>query len=175
MSIEDEVRRMASLVPAPPDEDLPLGANEEAIRAFESRTGLSVPISLREWLQFTNGPGIGPGGLLGIGPNRSELDIEGVLQSYPTWREKGWIPIAGDGCGNYYLVSTSQGGGVYFIDASIDPERLDYVVASDVWRFLWFLLNRELGKKDWPFSREYVLLHDPEVERCLQAPLAWDA
>jgi hypothetical protein len=72
-------------------------------------------------------------------------------------------------------VNTNEGEAVYFIDAAANSEGLDYAVASNVWRFLWFLLEREMGKKDWPFSRDFVLSVDPDIVRCAAAPLPWNA
>jgi len=175
MTITDEVKQLVFAVPSPPGEDPPRGTDDDTITEFDGRTGLRVPTGLREWLRFTNGPCIGPGGLLGIRPDRTCLDIEEVLESYPAWREKGWLPIAADGCGNYYVVNTNEGEAVYFIDAAANSEGLDYAVASNVWRFLWFLLEREMGKKDWPFSRDFVLSVDPDIVRCAAAPLPWNA
>jgi len=173
MSVEAEVKRLIVQVPAPPNEQAAAGTTGDAISAFERRTGLVVPASLAEWLRFANGACVGPGGLLGIRPQRASLDIEGVLRSYPLWKENGWIPVASDGCGNYYVVNTRETDVVYFIDTASNMHRLSYAVSSGHWRFLWFLLARELGNKGWPFSKEYVLSIDPEILKCTSAPLPW--
>ena len=176
MSLEEELKQLVFQVPSPPNEQLPRGATEEAVSAFEGRTGLAVPARLREWLRFINGPCIGPGGLLGIGTHRSSLDIEEVLRWYPRWRDNGWIPVAADGCGNYYVLNTKESGSaVYFVDTALDADHLAYVVGSNLWRFLWFILKAESGARDWPFSKEYVLSHDPDIARCASAPVPWEA
>ena len=145
MNFAEEVKRLAREVSRPPAAQLPAGATDEAAFAFEKRTGLALPPSLREWLEFMNSPCIGPGGLLGIDSPQSWLNIETVLQMYPSWRTNGWIPVAGDGCGNYFILNTSEHGAVYFIDTARDANRLAYAVGSSLWSFLWFMLNRELG------------------------------
>ena len=64
------------------------------------------------------------------------------------WRDRGWLPVAGDGCGNQYVL-VSHG--------------IAYVVASDLWTFLRFLLLRETGDGRWPFDRRAVIAADPEL------------
>jgi hypothetical protein len=176
MNLEEEVKQLVFQVPAPPNELLPGGVTDEAIAAFEMRTRLAVPASLRAWLRLINGPCIGPGGLLGIAPERRSLDIEEVLNSYPRWRENGWIPVAGDGCGDYYVLNTTESGGpVYFIDTASDADHLAYAVGSNLWRFLWFLLKEEMGTEGWLFSKGYVISCDTDIVKCVAAPLPWDA
>jgi len=176
MNLEEEVKQLVRRVGLPPEEQLPEGTTEEAILAFEARTGLIVPASLRKWLRFVNGPCVGPGGVLGIGPKHSFLNMEEILRCYPEWRENGWIPVAGDGCGNYYILNTNEDSGpIYFIDTALDLEHLAYVVASCLWRFLWFILKQELGSNGWPFLREYVTSNDPDIIKCVAAPAPWDA
>lgn len=175
MSIKEDVKEMALRVPSPPCEEAFAGTNHETISDLEKRIGIVVPLSLREWLCFANGPCIGPGGVLGIRPERHWLDIEEVLQSYPSWKGHGWLPVAGDGCGNYYVINTCECGSVYFVDTAMDADKLAYAVASDLWMFLWFLFNHELGDTRWPFTREYVVANDPRIMNCSRAPLPWNA
>jgi hypothetical protein len=78
MTMQEEVMRLAVLVPGPPGEPLPPGLTEAEIEDFARRTGLPIPPDLGEWLRFTNGPCIGPGGLFGIRPRRGHLDIGGA-------------------------------------------------------------------------------------------------
>jgi hypothetical protein len=87
------------------------------------------------------------------------------LDEYPTWRADGWFPIAGDGTGNYYVLLTKgpQAGFIGFIEAVVDPDRLDYLVASNLWSFLRFLFRRDLGARGWPFDRATVLADDPHL------------
>lgn len=174
MDREAEVKQLVLQVPAPPGEQLPSGTTEDAISAFRRRAGIDVPVALRNWLQHVNGPCIGPGGLLGIETGRPSLDIEMVLNWYPQWRERGWLPVASDGCGNYYVLNTvERSGPIYFVDTASDANHLSHVVGSNLWTFLWFLLGNEISKTGWPFSEEYVVLHDPEIVMCTAAPCPW--
>ncbi|MFO0838463.1 MAG: SMI1/KNR4 family protein [Phycisphaerae bacterium] len=159
---------------------LPRGATEDQIEQFVLRTGLQVPPSLRLFLRRWNGIHGGEGGLYGIGPGVDEfLDIEHMLRRFPKFWRKLWIPVAGDGCGSYYIVPTRQefGAGfpVIFCD-HVDGWDATYSVASDYLLFVSFCLQRELDDVDWwPFEREQFLREDPEIARFSGVPLPWDA
>jgi cell wall assembly regulator SMI1 len=180
MTIVEEVKKLAREALRDPAEPvLPEGASDQDIAEFESRTGLIVPLALREWLKFTNGPGIGAGGVRGIRTPHPADDIERCYDLHAGWKDKGWIPIAGDGCGNYYVIVSGDAIGsrspVFFINRHSDPMKLSYIVASDLWRFLRFYLRRDLGERGWPFDREKVLLEDPVLSGCEAATLPWEA
>lgn len=180
----EAVRELLGKVPHPPEEDLPGGADDAEIEAFTERTGVTLPRALVAWLKLSNGPCVGPGGLFGIRPARESLDIEYRLDLYPQWKERGWIPVAGDGCGNYYVLATAQefgpGWPVLFIDTMASPDAPDYIVASDIWRFLVFLLEEELLEEKgiydtpWPFDRTEVTRRDPGIESFTGVPLPWE-
>ena len=187
-TLRSEIQAVTELlenVPQPPEESLPGGIGDADIEAFAERTGITVPPSLAVWLKTSNGPCVGPGGLFGIRPARENLDIEFRLDLYPQWKEQAWIPVAGDGCGNYYVLVTAQefgrGWPVLFIDTMESPDKPAYIVASDLWRFLIFLLDQELlrekGFSDtpWPFDREEVTRRDPEIEGFKGVSMPWDA
>jgi hypothetical protein len=89
-------------------------------------------------------------------------DLAYWIDQYP---QQGWLPVAGDGCGNLYVL-VARGylvGSVGFIETMVDPDRIDYLVASDLWRFLRFLFLRETGDRRWPFDRTTVLAADPNL------------
>jgi hypothetical protein len=111
MAVPEDIQQLVAAVPAPPGESLPRGASDEDIRGFSIRTGVSVPSVLGEWLKFTNAPCVGPGGMYGICPERKHQDIEGVYLDHPEWQSRNWIPIAGDGCGNEYVLAAEGGLG----------------------------------------------------------------
>jgi hypothetical protein len=56
-------------------------------------------------------------------------------------------PPAGDGCGDHYVLIASGelNGSVGFLDQA-DRDTIDYLVATDVWTFLWFLLRSVTGR-----------------------------
>ena len=167
---------LLSLIEWPPDERTTIGAKPELLHGFTVRTGLVIPKELSDWLGVVNGARIGPGGVFGIRPDDPYCDIESTLNVYPTWRTNGWIPVASDGCGNYYLAGAENGATpVYFNETVCDDRTLTYVVSSGIWEFLWFLFTEDLGDSGWPFSREYVLKHDPAIVQCKAAPMPWDA
>ena len=150
-------------LPRPPEEELPRGVTEESLDAFTARTGLSIPSEMREWLKISNGPCVGPGGMFGIKPAREDLDIEGVFALYPSWRSRGWIPLAGDGCGNYYVVlAASEGTPVGFVEVTCDQDAIARVVAPTVFAFLDALFDKELGKKR-PLDDGREFVGDPRV------------
>jgi hypothetical protein len=106
------------------------------------------------------------------------------MESEPLWRERGWIPVAGDGNGNYYVLDSHTGGPgshpVYFLDHETDLAKPEYVVASNLWHFLRFLLKREVEgpqarAASWPFNQRLVLEADPELAAYAGvAPLPWE-
>lgn len=178
MTLQEEVIQLATQVPAPPGEPLPPGLSDGEIDGFNSRTGLSIPPELREWLRFTNGPCIGPGGVYGIRPQREHLDMEGVYEFLPEFKENGWLPLGTDGCGDYYVLAlaSTQLRPVYFIDGYQKKgyKVPTYAVASEFWLFLRFLFRSELGERSWPFDAKAVLASDPDLARVKGAPLPWE-
>lgn len=159
------VLELLARVPRPPEAPPPAGATQEQLDALAAGLGYPVPGSVRAWLRACNGIIAGPGGLYGTQTAPDFLDIESVLARHPRWRPAGWLPVAGDGTGNHYVVDTRQQhlgtDAVFFVDVSADPDRLGYVVASGLRRFLLFLLEKEVGERRWPFDRGYVLDRDP--------------
>ncbi|MFE9694863.1 hypothetical protein [Micromonospora sp. NPDC005806] len=94
---------------------------------------------------------------------------------YPGWRQLGWLPVAGDGLGNFYMLPT-QGplaGYVAFVEAAVDPDEISYVAASNLWSFLRFLFEKELGAKGWPFDSKVVLAADPHLTQVPADLLPW--
>lgn len=184
------------------------GASEDALSRAGQRLGFPLPDQLARWLRICNGSYLGPGGLLGIETVTDFLDLEHTLASvsrlWPEWRVRRWIPVAGDGCGDYYVLDASAGkpwpsGAVFFVDHE-DFDRLAYVVASALPRFLCFLFDEELQARprrlepapsdgadwraelhaqiraeppSWPFHREYVLERDPDLASFPAALLPW--
>jgi hypothetical protein len=173
------VRNLLELVPRPPEAAIPGGLADEDIDAFQSELGYTVPPPLREWLRVSNGPCVGPGGLFGIGAVPKHLSIQHHLSLYPEWGAKKWLPVAGDGCGNYYLLVAAHDFGagfpVVFVEPMVDVSSPIYVAASGLWSFLDFILRKELAKSSWPFGRAEVVAQDPGILDVTGVPLPWDA
>jgi hypothetical protein len=175
MSLRDEVRRLATLVPREPGTDLPPGASDARIEEFSITRRVPIPPEVREWLRFTDGPCIGPGGVYGL---RDFAHTYGFLSEF---QDRGWLPLGTDGCGGYYVLALDSDDTplrpVYFIAPyqaggySVPT----YAVASEFWRFLWFLFRSELGEQRWPFDAEFVLAHDPALKDVSSALLPWVA
>lgn len=165
-------------VPQPPGESLPSGASDAELNSFSDRTGIVLPNEFRQWLKFTNGACVGPGGLFGIRTALPFLDIETYFGMYPSWREKKWLPIAGDGCGNYYVIATQSEYGVgypvLFIETFASSDLPAYIVASDLEHFLHFLFEKEIGNRTWPFDERTVTKKDPAILNFANVSLPWE-
>jgi cell wall assembly regulator SMI1 len=174
----EDLRALALRVPAPPGYTLPGGASEKELSELELRTGLRIPAEFRAWLVEVNGAMIGPGGVFGARDRRDVLSIEGCVRLFPAWRKLGWMPIASDGTGNFWVTllgPDKSNGWVAFIDAQIDPEVISYYAATTVFRFLGFLLEAELGERGWPGDKSYVLARDPGLLRVPDCLAPWNA
>jgi hypothetical protein len=170
-----EVRDMLANVPRAPEQPPVGGASEDDIADLVSRLGRSLPDDLLAWLRICRGEAIGPGGVFGARPDGPALDIQARLALYPSWDDHGWLPVAGDGCGNVYVLIERgrAAGAVGFIDVLADPIAIGYLVASDLWHFLRFLFARELGERGWPFQADAVLSIDPHLSRVPASLLPW--
>jgi hypothetical protein len=87
------------------------------------------------------GARIGPGGLFGPRPDAPSLDMAWIRDLYPQWAQSGLLPVAGDGCGNYYVLA--EDGTVGFVDTLKDPDRIDRWVAGDLLSFMTSLLTSD--------------------------------
>jgi hypothetical protein len=164
----------------------PPGVLDTEIDAFQARLGLNIPRSLREWLRYSNAPATGYGIVLGLTLDNRNQNIEACYPDYLAfWKsDKGWIPIAGDGCGNPFVVATKEedgpGNPVLFFEILTDERKPAYVVASDVWHFFWFYIRQSLRESgcayddEWPFNKEKVIAADPDLQKYTKYPLPWE-
>ncbi|WP_435020921.1 SMI1/KNR4 family protein [Tundrisphaera sp. TA3] len=174
MDIDDEVIRLAGIVPREPGTSLPHGARYGQIAAFSLLHGVEIPPEVESWLLFTDGPRIGFGGVYGL------RDFKETYEIHPGFKERNWLPLGTDGCGDYYVLALDSIDKplrpVYFIDPYASGyDTPTYAVASGFWQFLRFMFRHELGERGWPFDRAYVLAADPEFAGVRSAPLPWVA
>lgn len=162
-------------VPRAPEEVIE-GASVGELAALRQVLGEEIPLQLKEWLQVCNGTTAGPGGIFGTGTDREYLNIEFYIEIYPVWRELDWIPVGGDGTGNYYILATGRHEvgfhAVFFVDMMDNWLHPSYCVASDLFHFLQFLMESELGARGWPFDRKYVESRDPNISASTMLPWA---
>jgi hypothetical protein len=121
-----------------PDDEPPRGAGPAELDDLQARLGCGIPPPLRAWLSVCRGARIGPGGLFGPRPDAPSLDMAWMRDLYPQWAESGLLPVAGDGCGNYYVLA--EDGTVGFVDTMKDPDHIDRRVAGNLLSFMTSLL-----------------------------------
>ena len=178
--LKREVLNMLPRLQLGPDDSLPAGTSLWHINAASVRLGLPFPPELVDWLQICNGPLVGQGGVFGIRPDESFVDVESRHTLLPDWCQREYLPVAGDGCGSQYVISSKPKGlglfPVYFVDHGHHGtlDRPSYVVASGLWRFLWFYFRDDLGDRGWPCKEIYVLRHDPTLTGLENESFCWD-
>ncbi len=131
---------MAGAVRAPED-DPPEDASAAELAVLSDRLGRSLPPVLRSWLSICRGAAIGPGGVFGQRPDRPFLDMVRIRDLFAEWQSLGWLPVAGDGCGNYYVLA--EDGTVGFVEPMNDPGRLERQVSADLLSFMTDLLSAD--------------------------------
>lgn len=115
------------------------GATPDELRQLEERLGRPLPPPLADWLRICRGAAIGPGGFFGHRPDRPYLDVPSCLQLFPEWVERDWIPVAGDGCGNYFVLLPS--GEVGFVDTMSDSTAVEPDLDPDLYSCVERLLQ----------------------------------
>jgi len=177
MTDKERILDLLVSVPKGPWHMLPEGATEAQLSAFLQRTGMQLPPELSSWLSISNGPCVGQGQLFGLETRREWRDIYHILALFPEWKEKKWIPVADDGCGNYYVVPTNGDFGpgfpIVFVDLGESFDSPAYIVASGVLKFIQFYLEDELRLTQWPFDRDEVVRRDPDILKFSGVKLPW--
>jgi hypothetical protein len=64
-----------------------------------------------------------------------------IRDLFAEWQPLGWLPVAGDGCGNYYVLA--EDGTVGFVEPMNDPGRLERQVSADLLSFMTDLLSAD--------------------------------
>ncbi len=159
-------------------------ATDENLRRFEQIHGMCLPCELKSWFRLCDGANVNPGGLESLFPKNEPVCLDWHFKQYPAWKERGWFPLASDGCGDLYvmtahtIISSTGTHPVCFLDQS-DFTKPQFAVASGVWKFLYLLLQTEVlrdqGKEVfWPFHKESVLAVDPALAECKDTLLPWE-
>ena len=166
-------------------------AKEEYFEQFMVEYGFSIPSTLADYLRISNGAWIYPNGVYGIYTEDERLDIRKMFEYFPEWLERKWIPISSDGCGCYNVMDAgynqTEHQPIFFIDCS-DYVKPDYIVASNMWTYIYFHIEQELRDEEnpppefphmsepslWPFNKEYVLSVDPDIEKITAYPIPWE-
>ena len=96
------------------------GASVEVIARASASVGVPFPPELVQWLLLCRGPvEVGSDVILGVETCDGRSCIEQVAAHSPIARHKDWIPVASDGCGNYYvLVRVGESWPVGFVDSA---------------------------------------------------------
>lgn len=136
-----ELRRLVAGAVRAPEDDAPEGASAAERAVLADRLGQSLAPVLGCWLSVCRGAAIGQGGVFGHRPDRPFLDMVTKLDLYPEWRSRGWLPVAGDGCGNYYVLTPD--GIVGFVDTMSDPDTIERQVSADLLAFMTELLGAD--------------------------------
>lgn len=134
----DDLRRLVAGAARAPEDDPPAGASPAELAILADRLGQSLPAELRTWLLICRGAAIGPGGVFGQRPDRPHLDIVKIREIFPEWRALGWLPVASDGCGNYYVLA--EDGAVGFVEPISDPGTISQRTAAGLLSFMTDLL-----------------------------------
>jgi hypothetical protein len=171
MADATEIRTLVAKAVKKRGESTPAPAPADALSLLERTIG-PLPSPLRDWLSLHNGAA----GLLGVATkqelrNNPYAGILGATTRNPDWTARGWIPVAGDDCGNFYVLERASGR-VLFVDRQVDPGAAAFVAASSPWSFLKFFLLAEIKGK-WP-TRNEVLSEDPALDRFTDLPRIWD-
>ena len=162
-----------------PGDLVPPAASEADLNSFELRASVRLPGDLRSWYLLTDGPNFTNVGFPSIRRSADQVSrLETWLDFVPTWRVKGWLPVANDGCGNYYLLANEgdfgPGRPVFFVDMIADRNWPTYIVASCMATFLVFVLQSNMGLWNWPFDKEFVVSEDPAILRFQGLPFPWE-
>lgn len=118
------------------------GATQEELGSLERRLDTTLPEPLVRWLTILNGDTIGQGGVFGAREDDAALDIARIRSIFrEEWQGTAWLPVASDGCGNYYVLM--EDGRVGFVETSEDPRLVSTIEAESLDEFLLWYLPRK--------------------------------
>lgn len=157
------------------------GASPPALERAMRRWDLPLDGVLREWFEFCNGVSIGPEALYGLEQSEPDLDVDVRRSLGVGWAEAGWVPVAGDGFGNSYVVdmagkTVQSHQAVIFVEA-VDPLEPVYAIASNMWTFVEKYVRRdEPGSSGWEvWDLTSAMRSDPELADVRGVvPMPWE-
>ena len=190
MDIQNHIDLLLTRLPYPYKRS-PIGSLTEAdLQAFTERTQIELPAEICAWFKITNGLRVGTQRLFGIRKMRGDIDdVESILKIFPSWKERGWLPIGTDGSGNYYVIPLrgdyGPGFPVFFVEIIQDENAPLYIAASDLEHFIRSFIEDEVEFAEWPpdkplelvwpFDKEQVLRKDPAILNFTGVALPWEA
>lgn len=160
-----------------------MSGSETHIAAFSKFAELEVPADVAAWLRHSKGYILRSGQVLySLWPQHISASLVHALMYSTACQLMRWLPVASDGCGNQFVVPARGDGAGHFPVWFVDQAGYDhptYCVASEIGRFLEFLLEGEVSskpgsKRRWPFDRVLMTHKDPEMLNCRGAPLPWE-
>lgn len=176
-----QIQDLLKAVSASKGVHIPAPGGEDEINFVSNYFGGKELNELAVWIMITAGPVAGSQPLIGFGIEPASDNshcFDAVLRLFPEWKRRNWVPVAGDGCGNYYIYPLGENleeqRPIFFVDVMQSKIKPEYVVASHLFHFLTFLLESELGADYWPFDKEEVLKRDPNIELVRGLPLPWE-
>jgi len=151
-------------------------ADPATLTAFFRQHRIVDTSFLYRWLRLCNGWQLRRGTLYGVGTGHPDTDINVIWRLWPDWMARRWLPIADNGQGATYVIALNAHGGgpVYCIDPLVNESLPRYVAASDLYYFVQFFLQAELGDPGWPYSAAHVKRLDPQIANIKSAPLPWE-
>lgn len=171
------------------------GATAAEIAQLKSDLGRDIPVDLIHWLGYFNGGQIGAHTFFGTRSGIGHADLRLAVADNLKLGRSNFLPVATDGASGVYClacVGVDAGVMVRFLPENA-TEAPDYVVASDLTHFVWFLAssvdwydNVYRGKtlkeiqsgifhKDffWPLERGGVLSIDPQLANIHSFQFPW--
>lgn len=156
------------------------GATDADLDDLSSAFGRPLPDDVVAWLRLCNGTLAGEGGIFSVSRIIEELEF------WPVHRVRGGLPIAGDGCGNTYVVDSTAGSAVGLFEPIASDEELQCYFSSNLRAFLGRWLRKEIANTrarrarpqhrdydPWPLEASEAVQLDSELANL--SPLPWDA
>lgn len=155
-----------TLSPQPPSE------SRRHIQSLEHLAAHQIPAEYAQWLEEFDGATIHTVNVFGLRGSGKLFDQQS------DYLNQGWLNIANDGCGNYYVMALDGRFHlpcpILFVDSYAELDDA-FIVASDFCSFLQGLLANAEGQFHWPFDKKTTLQLDPELAFAKNVRFPWDS